>query len=157
MNPPTVAELEARLASFHERAVRLRTELAYSFIGQEGVVELLLLTLLAEGHALLEGVPGLGKTTLVKGLATALDLSFQRIQFTPDLMPADILGRASSRKQPAGGTPSASSQDRSSRTSFWLMRSTALRLAPNLHCSRRCRSNRSRPSEKRGLSRTPSA
>jgi len=103
MNPPTVAELEARLASFHERAVRLRTELAYSFIGQEGVVELLLLTLLAEGHALLEGVPGLGKTTLVKGLATALDLSFQRIQFTPDLMPADILGTRILEETAGGG------------------------------------------------------
>ena len=92
MTPTPSAELEAKLSAFHDRARRLRAELAEAFIGQENVVELLLLTLLAEGHALLEGVPGLGKTTLVKALARALDLSFQRIQFTPDLMPADILG-----------------------------------------------------------------
>ena len=53
---------------------------------------ILLLTVLAEGHALLEGAPGLGKTTLVKGLAAALELSFARIQFTPDLLPSDITG-----------------------------------------------------------------
>ncbi len=88
----TPVELEAKLASFREHAQRLRLELEASFIGQREVVELLLLTLLSEGHALLEGAPGLGKTTLVKGLAGALDLTFQRIQFTPDLMPADILG-----------------------------------------------------------------
>ena len=99
--PP--AQLEAKLATFHERARRLRAELAHTFIGQESVVELLLLALLAEGHALLEGVPGLGKTTLVKGLARALDLSFQRIQFTPDLMPADIIGTRILEESEEGG------------------------------------------------------
>jgi MoxR-like ATPase len=86
------AELEARLAAFRTQAATLRAELEHTFLGQGEVVELLLLTVLAEGHALLEGAPGLGKTTLVKGLAAALELSFARIQFTPDLMPADILG-----------------------------------------------------------------
>jgi len=102
MTSPPVAELEARLAAFHERAQRLRDELAHTFLGHPEVTEVLLLTLLAEGHALLEGAPGLGKTTLVKALAAALDLSFQRIQFTPDLMPADILG-ARILEQTAGG------------------------------------------------------
>jgi MoxR-like ATPase len=100
---PNPAELEARLAAFHERAQRLRAELAQSFFGQAEIAELLLLTLLAEGHALLEGAPGLGKTTLVKGLANALDLRFQRIQFTPDLMPADILGARILEDGPGGG------------------------------------------------------
>jgi MoxR-like ATPase len=103
MTPSPTAELEAKLATFHDRARRLRAELAQTFIGQEAAVELLLLTLLAEGHALLEGVPGLGKTTLVKGLAWALDLSFQRIQFTPDLMPADILGTRILEEREGGG------------------------------------------------------
>jgi MoxR-like ATPase len=62
------------------------------FVGQERVVDELVCALLAGGHVLLEGVPGLGKTTLVRALASALDLTFRRIQFTPDLMPADILG-----------------------------------------------------------------
>ncbi len=103
MSPTPAAELEARLSSFHERAQRLRAELAHTFLGQAEVVELLLLTLLAEGHALLEGAPGLGKTTLVKGLAAALDLRFQRIQFTPDLMPADILGTRILEETASGG------------------------------------------------------
>ncbi len=103
MTPIPAAELEARLASFQERSERLRRELAHTFLGQEEAVELLLLTLLAEGHALIEGAPGLGKTTLVKGLAAALDLSFQRIQFTPDLMPADIVGTRILEETASGG------------------------------------------------------
>ena len=100
---PTPAELEARLASFRDQAARLRDELGRTFLGQGEVVELLLLTVLAEGHALLEGAPGLGKTTLVKGLAAALELSFARIQFTPDLMPADILGTRILEETASGG------------------------------------------------------
>ena len=71
---------------------RLRLALGRSFLGQEQVSELLLLCLFAGGHALLEGAPGLGKTTLVSSLARCLALDFRRIQFTPDLMPPDILG-----------------------------------------------------------------
>jgi len=100
---PNPAELEARLASFRDQAALLRVELGQTFLGQAEVVELLLLTVLAEGHALLEGAPGLGKTTLVKGLAAALELSFARIQFTPDLMPADILGTRILEEKAGGG------------------------------------------------------
>jgi MoxR-like ATPase len=103
MTPIPAAELEARLAAFHQRAQRLRAELGHTFLGQAEVTELLLLTLLADGHALLEGAPGLGKTTLVKGLAAALDLGFQRIQFTPDLMPADIIGTRILEETGGGG------------------------------------------------------
>ena len=71
---------------------RLRGELAKAIVGQENVIEQVLVTMLAGGHALLEGAPGLAKTLLVSSLAQALDLRFKRIQFTPDLMPSDVTG-----------------------------------------------------------------
>jgi MoxR-like ATPase len=84
----TEADIEARLA----RLATLREAIAQAIVGQQTVVEQLLIGLLAGGHCLLEGVPGLGKTLLVRSLGRALDLEFRRIQFTPDLMPSDILG-----------------------------------------------------------------
>ena len=76
------------------RSVRKRilAELRKAIVGQDEVIDHLLITLLARGHCLLTGVPGLGKTLLVKSVARTLSLSFKRIQFTPDLMPADIFG-----------------------------------------------------------------
>jgi MoxR-like ATPase len=71
---------------------RVRNEIGKVIVGQKDVVENVLICLFTGGHALLEGVPGLGKTTLVKTLARVLDLQYSRIQFTPDLMPADIVG-----------------------------------------------------------------
>src|SRR5579871_3596088 len=70
----------------------LRAELAKVIIGQEAVIERLLICILARGHGLLVGVPGLAKTTIVNSLAHAMSLEFNRIQFTPDLMPSDITG-----------------------------------------------------------------
>ncbi|HHH49792.1 MAG TPA: AAA family ATPase [Saprospiraceae bacterium] len=70
----------------------LKQEIHKNIIGQEEVVEQLLMTLFAGGHALLEGVPGLAKTLMISSLAQAVDLKFKRIQFTPDLMPSDIIG-----------------------------------------------------------------
>ncbi len=81
----------------------LRSQLSKVFVGQEEVVSQLLITLLAGGHALLTGVPGLGKTHLVKSLSQLLGLSFRRIQFTPDLMPADILGGEVLEQDPETG------------------------------------------------------
>jgi MoxR-like ATPase len=81
----------------------LREQLRRVFIGQEEAVEQLLTALLAGGHALLTGVPGLGKTTLVKSLSRLLGLSFRRIQFTPDLMPSDILGGEFLEEDPESG------------------------------------------------------
>ena len=75
-----------------EKLTPLRTAIAQAIVGQTDVVEQLLIGLLAGGHCLLEGVPGLGKTLLVRTLGQALDLRFRRVQFTPDLMPSDILG-----------------------------------------------------------------
>ena len=77
---------------FSERMASIRREVEKAIVGQEEVVSQLLLCLVAQGHALIEGVPGLGKTLMVRSLAQALSLRFSRIQFTPDLMPADITG-----------------------------------------------------------------
>ena len=76
----------------HEHASRIESEVGRVIVGQSQVVRHVLVGILAGGHVLLEGVPGLGKTLLIRTLAQALDLDFSRIQFTPDLMPADILG-----------------------------------------------------------------
>ncbi|MEP0304873.1 MAG: AAA family ATPase, partial [Maribacter dokdonensis] len=70
----------------------LKQEIGKVIIGQEETVSQLLITFLAGGHALLEGVPGLAKTLMIRTLANAIDLKFKRIQFTPDLMPSDIIG-----------------------------------------------------------------
>jgi MoxR-like ATPase len=71
-----------------------REQVAQAFVGQADILDQILVALLSGGHVLVEGVPGLGKTLLVRALATALDCSFARVQFTPDLMPADISGHA---------------------------------------------------------------
>jgi MoxR-like ATPase len=75
-----------------EAAARLERELAKAIVGQRRVIREILIAFLAGGHCLLRGVPGLAKTLLIKKLAEAVDLKFNRIQFTPDLMPSDILG-----------------------------------------------------------------
>ena len=75
-----------------ERFQELKSELGKAIVGQDAVIEQLVIAMLAKGHALLVGVPGLAKTLLIKSLAEVLDLSFSRIQFTPDLMPSDITG-----------------------------------------------------------------
>jgi MoxR-like ATPase len=89
---PSAEPSEADIEEFMQLATRLEKELTSVVIGQERVIRELLLALFAGGHVLLEGVPGLGKTLLVRTLADALTLKFTRIQFTPDLMPADIVG-----------------------------------------------------------------
>jgi MoxR-like ATPase len=83
---------EADIEMFMQTAQELESELCAIVVGQERVIRELLLALFAGGHVLLEGVPGLGKTLLVRTLSDALELKFARIQFTPDLMPADIVG-----------------------------------------------------------------
>ena len=87
--PDAAASAVERLHAAHDA---IREQLCRVIVGQEQVIEELLISLFSRGHCLLEGVPGLAKTLLVSTLARSLDLSFSRIQFTPDLMPADIVG-----------------------------------------------------------------
>ena len=95
LGDPSIEDVEtarARCAAFRQIFARLRAEVGRSLVGQREVVDLALVSLFADGHLLLEGVPGLGKTLLVRTLAAATGLGFSRIQFTPDVMPADITG-----------------------------------------------------------------
>src|SRR6187551_134771 len=85
---PLTGEALPRLAD------AIRAQIAHAFVGQREILDQLLVALLAGGHVLLEGVPGLGKTLLVRALASALQCSHARVQFTPDLMPSDISGHA---------------------------------------------------------------
>lgn len=84
--------IEEQIAQFREAYATVLNEIGRVVVGQQSIVEGTLQAIFAGGHVLLEGVPGLGKTLLVRTLSEVLDLSFNRIQFTPDLMPADILG-----------------------------------------------------------------
>ncbi len=97
MSLPTTSHLETTdyrdlVASFRDAQQRIRDQVRRVIVGQEDVVEHLLLTLLVGGHCLITGMPGTAKTLLVRTLATALGLTFKRIQFTPDLMPTDVTG-----------------------------------------------------------------
>ncbi len=78
--------------SSYEKLVQLKDEIKKGIVGQEKMVDSILIGLLTNGHILLEGVPGLAKTTTVKAVAQAIDLDFKRVQFTPDLLPSDIIG-----------------------------------------------------------------
>src|SRR6266516_1674192 len=83
---------EARLASAASTIATLKNAVGRVIVGQAAVVDQVMWGLVAGGHVLLEGAPGLGKTLLVRTLAQCLDLRFSRIQFTPDLMPSDVVG-----------------------------------------------------------------
>jgi MoxR-like ATPase len=90
--PVDVQEIRELVAEKSELVGRLMSEIGKAVIGQKEMLSRLLVGLLADGHILLEGVPGLAKTTAIKSLAQALSTQFQRIQFTPDLLPADLIG-----------------------------------------------------------------
>jgi MoxR-like ATPase len=94
--------MEARAEDFRAAYHRVKTEIAKVIVGHEDIVDGVLTCLFIGGHALLEGVPGLGKTLLVRTLADAVTLDFNRIQFTPDLMPADIIGTNVVMETPEG-------------------------------------------------------
>jgi MoxR-like ATPase len=96
-------EVEEQCRQFRETFLRLRDEIGKVIVGHTDVVESVLICLLSGGHVLLEGVPGLGKTLLVRTLSSALTLTFRRIQFTPDLMPADIVGTNLVTEDPGTG------------------------------------------------------
>jgi len=95
--------VEQQCADFREMFEAIRGEVGRVIVGHEDIVDSVLISLFCGGHVLLEGVPGLGKTLLVRTLARALDLGFSRIQFTPDLMPADIIGTDIIQENPTTG------------------------------------------------------
>ena len=94
---------EQQIQSFRQTYAAMRGEIGKVIVGNEPIVDGTLIAMLAGGHVLLEGVPGLGKTLLVRTLSQVLHLTFNRIQFTPDLMPADILGTNIVMEVPGGG------------------------------------------------------
>jgi len=89
---PSAAEAKKSVQKFQQIHAAIESEVCKAMVGQKPVIEGVLTAMLAGGHVLLEGVPGLGKTLLVRSLGEALHLDFSRIQFTPDMMPADIIG-----------------------------------------------------------------
>ncbi|MDB5314085.1 MAG: ATPase family associated with various cellular [Gemmataceae bacterium] len=99
----TADEVKGELDRFRADFRRLRDEIGKVIVGQDEIVEGTLTALIAGGHVLLEGVPGLGKTLLVRTIADALHLKFSRVQFTPDLMPADLIGTNVVLESPDGG------------------------------------------------------
>jgi MoxR-like ATPase len=100
MTPPTVAQ---HIDLFRERFSKITQEVGRRIVGHTDIVEATVTSLLAGGHVLLEGIPGVGKTSLVHTLANVLHLKFSRIQFTPDLMPADIVGTNIVQEHAHGG------------------------------------------------------
>jgi MoxR-like ATPase len=100
MDPAT--EIERRIDSARTSFHQIKSEMARMIVGHEGLIEQVFIALVCGGHCLLEGVPGLGKTLMVRRLGEILSLSFSRIQFTPDLMPADITGTNMLTDDPAG-------------------------------------------------------
>jgi MoxR-like ATPase len=97
-----VKEIEQRIESARRSFDELRAEMARVIVGHEELIEQVFIALVCGGHCLLEGVPGLGKTLMVRRLGEILSLSFSRIQFTPDLMPADITGTNMLTDDPSG-------------------------------------------------------
>jgi len=92
MSELSIREIEERIQAVHPAIMTVREEVARVVVGQRVMIDRLLTGLLCEGHVLLEGVPGLAKTLAVRSLAAAMTMDFRRIQFTPDLLPADIVG-----------------------------------------------------------------
>lgn len=89
-----MTENQDEMVILHQKIDAMRKEIGSAFVGQETVIDSIIIALLSGGHVLLEGVPGLGKTLLVKAMAKAIGGRFSRIQFTPDLMPSDVSGHA---------------------------------------------------------------
>lgn len=99
MQTQHTTSLDVQIKRAQDLIQKARDELARKIVGQQGMIDGLLTGILAGGHVLLEGVPGLAKTLTVKGLAEVLDAGFRRIQFTPDLLPADLIGTMIYRQQ----------------------------------------------------------
>ena len=135
-----VADPAETLDQLVPRIRLLQAEMAKVIIGQEEIISAVLYALFSRGHCLLVGVPGLAKTLLVHTLARSLELSFSRIQFTPDLMPSDITGTEILEEDAASGHRRfVFNSGRCSRRSYWPMKSTGRRPRRRPPCWRRCR------------------
>ncbi|HET7898389.1 MAG TPA: AAA family ATPase, partial [Flavisolibacter sp.] len=92
MNEQLVFEQRTDLTQLNEAVRNVREQIKKVIVGQEEMIKLILVAILADGHVLIEGVPGVAKTLTAKLVARAISVGFSRIQFTPDLMPSDVLG-----------------------------------------------------------------
>ena len=133
---PDIQELNVRIAQKSQFVDLLRSEMARTIVGQSDMVDRLLIGLLANGHVLLEGVPGLAKTLAIRSLSDTVAGEFSRIQFTPDLLPADVVGTLVYNPQSQEFTVKRAP---SSPILSWRMKSTAHPPRCKAPCSRRCR------------------
>lgn len=138
-NTVDIRELQERIERESSFVDALTMGMNQVIVGQKHLIESLLIGLLSDGHILLEGVPGLAKTLAIKTLADLIKANFSRIQFTPDLLPADVLGTQiySQRNEEF-----RIKKDLYLPTSFLLTRSTVPPLKYNRHCSKPCRSDK---------------
>ena len=136
---PDIQLLNEQVEKASRTSDLIRAEIGKTIIGQTHMIDKLLIGLLANGHVLLEGVPGLAKTLAINSLSKTIKADFSRIQFTPDLLPADVVGtliynpKEESFKVKKGPF---------SRILFWLTRSIELRLRFKARCWRPCRKGR---------------
>ena len=134
-----IRELNERIERQSAFVTNLMTGMDQVIVGQKHLVESLLIGLLSDGHILLEGVPGLAKTLAIKTLASLIDAKYSRVQFTPDLLPADVLGTMIySQKDERFVT----NKDQSLQTLFWQMKSTVHRQKFRVLCWKPCRNVR---------------
>ena len=134
-----IRELNERIERQSAFVTNLMTGMDQVIIGQKHLVESLLIGLLSDGHILLEGVPGLAKTLAIKTLASLIDAKYSRIQFTPDLLPADVIGTMIYSQKMRN---SSLRKDRFSPISYWPMKSTVLRPKYRVLCWKPCRNVR---------------
>ena len=139
MDTVDIKALNERIQQESSFVDMINMEMNKVIVGQKHLVEGLLIGMLSNGHILLEGVPGLAKTLAINTLATTIDAKFSRIQFTPDLLPADVIGTMiySQKREEF-----VVKQGRFLRTSFWRMKSTVLRQKYSLLYWKRCRNVR---------------
>ncbi len=146
MSAPNQNEVSAEAVDLLSKAYKqLQEQIRKVIVGQDDVIEQLLIGLFSQGHVLLEGVPGLAKTLMVSTLARSLSMTFSRIQFTPDLMPADITGTdILQENRSTGQREFRFIRVRCFITSCSLTKSIERRPKLRQRCSKRCRSDKSR-------------
>ena len=134
-----IRELNERIERQSAFVTNLMTGMDQVIVGQKHLVESLLIGLLSDGHILLEGVPGLAKTLAIKTLASLIDAKYSRIQFTPDLLPADVIGTMIYSQK---DEQFIAKKGPILQISYWPMKSTVLRPRYRVLCWKRCRNVR---------------